>query len=139
MQETNLEVWRSAAVVTHAATMKVNIRQTARCVFVVAVSVALTACGGGSGAVAPISTPVTPPPSSTYTVGGTVTGLAGPGLVLQSNFGGNLAITASGSFTFGAQLVGGREYAVGITINPRRPLLSLAGSPMARESSDQRM
>jgi hypothetical protein len=60
----------------------------------------LTASGGrDSGAVTGVSS-VTAPLPAAYTVGGSVTGLAGSGLVLQSDFGGNLAISASGSFKF---------------------------------------
>ena len=42
----------------------------------------LTACGGGGGGGGT-------PPSPTYTIGGTVTGLTGTGLVLQNNSGGD--------------------------------------------------
>lgn len=41
-----------------------------------------------------------------YTVGGTVTGLSGSGLVLQDNGGNNLSITTSGSFTFSGSAIG---------------------------------
>ena len=64
--------------------MKANIHQTARCLLSAAALAALTACGGGGSG--PAST-VTPPPPATYTVGGTVTGLTGSGLVLQTNAG----------------------------------------------------
>jgi hypothetical protein len=51
MQEINSRICRPAAVLTRAATIKVKPRQAAHCAFVVAVSVALTACGGaGTGA-----------------------------------------------------------------------------------------
>lgn len=42
----------------------------------------LAACGGGGGA------------APTYTVGGTVSGLSGSGLVLRNNGGSDLTITA---------------------------------------------
>jgi len=77
----------------------------------------LGACGGGGGGSGPAST-VTPPPPATYTVGGTVTGLAGSGLVLNSVFGGDLAVSASGSFTFGTPLPDGSEYNVGVGNQP---------------------
>jgi len=35
-----------------------------------------------------------------YTIGGTVSGLLGTGLVLQDNGGNNLSVSANGSFTF---------------------------------------
>jgi hypothetical protein len=40
------------------------------------------------------------PPSSSYTIGGTVYGLSGAGLALQNNGSNNLTVSASGSFTF---------------------------------------
>jgi 6-phosphogluconolactonase len=105
--------------------MRTNMHQTARGVFSAAVLAAITACdGGGSGAVAPISTPVTPLPSATYTVGGTVTGLAGPGLVLEDSAGNitdDLAVSSSGSFTFGAKLGKGLEYGIGVKTQPLTP------------------
>ena len=42
-----------------------------------------------------------------YAVGGTITGLAGNGLVLQNNLGDNLSITADGTFTFAAKVASG--------------------------------
>jgi Galactose oxidase, central domain/Kelch motif len=53
-----------------------------------------------------------------YTVGGTVTGLTGTGLTLQDNGGDNLAVAASGSFTFSMQVAGGSPYAVTILTQP---------------------
>ena len=97
--------------------MKTSIRRMAQSACAAAVLAALTACGGGdSGSGVPF-TQVTP---GTYTVGGTVTGLAGPGLVLQSD-GGDLAVSASGSFTFGAQFIGGQAYAIGVETQPMSP------------------
>jgi 6-phosphogluconolactonase len=75
----------------------------------------LVACGGGGSG--PAST-VTPPPPAIYTVGGTVTGLAGPGLVLNSDFGGDLAVSASGSFTFSTRLPDGSTFNVGVQNQP---------------------
>jgi len=49
-----------------------------------------TGGGGGGGGTG----------SGSFTVGGTVTGLTGTGLVLQDNGGDNLAITGNGAFTF---------------------------------------
>jgi 6-phosphogluconolactonase (cycloisomerase 2 family) len=58
------------------------------------------------------------PPPATYTIGGTVTGLSGSGLVLGSDFGGELPISASGSFTFGTQLAVGSTFNVGVKTQP---------------------
>lgn len=48
------------------------------------------------------------PPTVFYTLGGSVTGLTGTGLVLQNNNGDNLAVAANGAFTF-ATSVGARD------------------------------
>jgi plastocyanin len=50
--------------------------------------------------------------TSTFTVGGTVSGLVGAGLVLLNNGGNNLAVTADGVFTFSSPLASGAAYAV---------------------------
>ena len=67
----------------------------------------MVGCGGGGDSGPP-----------TYTVGGTVTGLAGPGLVLFSDFGGDLAVSASGSFKFNTQLLSGSAFNVGVKTQP---------------------
>jgi 6-phosphogluconolactonase len=95
-----------------------------RCACAAAVLAALSACGGeDSGSVAPVA-PVIPGTPAKYTVGGTVTGLAGPGLVLE-NYVGNpvddLAISASGSFTFGVQLLSGAEYGIDVKTQSLTP------------------
>ncbi len=59
--------------------------------------------------------------SSTFTIGGTVTGLTGTGLVLQDNGGDNLTITASGSFTFATAIASGKPYIVTILTQPTTP------------------
>jgi N-acetylneuraminic acid mutarotase len=76
-------------------------------------SVAFVAgCGGG-----------TAPPSgagtATYTVGGSVSGLAaGTTLVLQNNGGDNLTVTANGTFTFATKLASGATYRVTLLTQP---------------------
>lgn len=57
----------------------------------------------------------------TYTIGGTVSGLAGSGLVLQQDGGDNLAISANGNFTFATPLFDGRPYAVTVFTQPSNP------------------
>ena len=54
----------------------------------------------------------------TYTVGGTVSGLTGTGLVLQDNGGNNLTVSASGSFTFGTAVASGAVYSVTVLTQP---------------------
>ncbi len=48
----------------------------------------------------------------TFTLGGTVTGLSGAGLVIQNNGGNNLAIATSGNFTFSPAIASGSVYSV---------------------------
>jgi len=81
----------------------------------------MVGCGGGGGT-GGASSPPPPPPINGYTVGGTVTGLAGSGLVLNSDFGGDLAVSASGSFTFGTRLPDGSTFNVGVKNQPTSSL-----------------
>jgi hypothetical protein len=57
-----------------------------------------------------------------YTIGGTVTGLTGSGLVLQDNLGDNLTITASGAFTFKTSIATGKTYSVTVLTQPTSPV-----------------
>ena len=75
----------------------------------------LAGCGGGGGG--PSS-----PPVPTYTIGGTITGLTGSGLVLQLNGGGNLPVSANATaFTFATQLASGAAYTVSVLTQPTNP------------------
>ncbi len=56
--------------------------------------------------------------SSTYTVGGSVTGSVGSGLVLQDNGGDNLPISGDGAFTFATALSNGSPYSVTVLSSP---------------------
>ena len=56
-----------------------------------------------------------------YTVGGTVSGLAGTGLVLQDNGGDNLTVSANGTFSFATPIASGATYAVTVLTNPASP------------------
>lgn len=79
-----------------------------------------TGCGGGGGGSTPTPEPPAPNPSS-YTVGGTVSGLSGTGLILQNNGGDNLAINASGPFTFATPIRQGNGYSVTVMTQPGSP------------------
>lgn len=57
----------------------------------------------------------------TYTVGGSVSGLVGSGLVLQNNAGDNLSIAANGSFTFATALADLSSYSVSVLTQPSTP------------------
>ena len=78
-------------------------------------TVALAACGGDNGTDDDVpggnSSPGGNNPS-TYTVGGTVSGLQGSGLVLQSTGGDDLPISADGAFVFATRVADGSAYAV---------------------------
>lgn len=76
--------------------------------------VTLAACGGGGGYGGGGG-------SVTYTIGGTVTGLAGSGLVLRNNGVGDLAVSADGAFTFATGLANGAAYAVTVMTQPSSP------------------
>ncbi len=59
--------------------------------------------------------------SVTYTIGGTVSGLSGKGLLLQNNSGDNLAVSANGSFTFATAIPSGSTYSVTVLAQPTGP------------------
>ncbi len=58
---------------------------------------------------------------NTFTVGGSVSGLEGSGLVLQNNGGDDLAVSADGSFTFATALADGSGYDVTVLSQPASP------------------
>jgi 6-phosphogluconolactonase (cycloisomerase 2 family) len=74
-------------------------------------AILLTACGGGGG-------DGSGPPHS---VGGTVSGLTGSGLVLLDNGADSLAISKSGTFTFATDVAGGAAYDVTVSTQPSNP------------------
>jgi hypothetical protein len=57
----------------------------------------------------------------TISIGGSVTGLDGTGLVLQDNGGNNLTVSANGSFTFSSLIVSGTSYNVTVLTQPSSP------------------
>jgi 6-phosphogluconolactonase len=89
--------------------MSLRSLRCARDTLMVVVGTLLVAsCGGGD------STPQ-------YTVGGTVSGVVGSGLVLQDNGGNDLAVAANGTFVFSAAVASGSAYAVTIKTEPTNP------------------
>jgi len=82
--------------------------------FVLLGTLVFTGCGGGTGT-------ITTPPPPTYTVGGSVSGLSGTGLVLQNNGGGNLSVNANGTFTFATPVTSGSPYKVAVFTQPSNP------------------
>lgn len=70
--------------------------------------VGLLGCIAGNGSVS----------SSGYTVGGSVSGLTGSGLVLQDNGSDNLSIDADGPFSFATPVRDGGTYDVSVLVQP---------------------
>ena len=71
---------------------------------------------GGDGTQNNSSGPVT------YTIGGTIAGLSGSGLVLQDNGGNNLSVSAGAtSFTFTTAIASGGAYSVKVLSQPSSP------------------
>jgi 6-phosphogluconolactonase (cycloisomerase 2 family) len=77
--------------------------------------------GAGTVGNANVATVAVACATSTFSVGGSVSGLAGTGLVLQMNGSGDLAFSASGSFTFASSLASGAAYAVTVLSQPTSP------------------
>ena len=59
--------------------------------------------------------------SSNFTVGGSVSGLTGSGLVVVLNGGSDLPIASDGSFTFATPLLSGSQYRVRVATQPVNP------------------
>ena len=94
--------------------------QTVRAVWIAAAIAGLAGCGESEPA-KPVANP-TPPPPVQRTVGGTVSGLAGSGLILQLNGANDLAVKVDGKFNFPKALVKGSAYSVTVKAAPAAPL-----------------
>jgi hypothetical protein len=80
---------------------------------------ALTGCDNSEKAAPPPPPPVPPP---ALTVGGSVSGLPGSGLVLQLNGANDLAVSANGRFKFPKSLPRGSGYTVTVKSSPSSPV-----------------
>ncbi len=58
----------------------------------------------------------------TYSIGGTVSGLSGSGLVLEDNSSDDLPVTANGVFTFATKISAGGTYIVTVKTQPSNPI-----------------
>lgn len=87
-------------------------RPIGTCFFAGFIVLILAGCGSTGG---------TAPPPQSFTIGGSVSGLVGSGLVLQNDGGDNLAVSANGSFIFAAPVTGGSAYAVTVFTQPSGP------------------
>lgn len=81
-------------------------------------SLGLTACSDESVFKSSDGNDDNPPQPATFTVGGTVVGLAASGLVLQNNGADDLAVSGPGPFTFDTRLASGSTYDVRIEKQP---------------------
>jgi hypothetical protein len=63
----------------------------------------------------------TTPANATFSVGGSVSGLLGTGLVLQNNGGDDFTVGADGTFTFPTKLAKGAAFLVSIKTQPSAP------------------
>lgn len=85
----------------------------------------LAACGGDNSG---NSSPPVTPPQTTFTVGGTVTGLAaGTTLTLLDNTSDSLSISTNGAFTFATALSANAVYAVTIKTQPTGQTCTASG------------
>jgi hypothetical protein len=94
--------------------MKSNLVQLVGGVILVSGGLLIAACSGGGSS----GGPPPPPPPPTYTVGGSVSGLQGAGLVLQDNLGNDLPVASSGNFVFTTAIAGGGAYSVTVKTQP---------------------
>jgi 6-phosphogluconolactonase len=69
----------------------------------------LAACSGGGGSAAQVF------------IGGTVSGLAGSGLVLTDNGSNHLGVSGNGSFTFASRVAVGSAYSIAVLTQPMQP------------------
>lgn len=76
--------------------------------------------GGGTGTVAgaDVGSVTVNCANQKFTVGGTVGGLFGPGLVLTNNGGDDVAVNANGTFAFATPVLGGTNYAIAVKTAP---------------------
>jgi len=84
----------------------------------------LAACGGsgGGGDGGSGAPPLPPQTPASYTIGGTISGLTGTGLVLRNNAGNDLSVAAtSGNFAFSTALATGAAYNVTVATQPTAP------------------
>jgi uncharacterized repeat protein (TIGR03803 family) len=86
--------------------------------FVTFIFLCALGCGGGEGSSS------SPPP--TFTIGGTVAGLAaGTSVILKNNGGDSLTVSANGSFTFSTAVVSSSAYNVTVGTQPLKQLCTI--------------
>lgn len=81
----------------------------------------IVACSNGRGSVDDAPAPPAPSAQDGFTIGGTVSGLVGSGLVLQNNGTGDLAVAADGAFSFPSKVATGTAYSIAVLSQPTSP------------------
>jgi hypothetical protein len=81
----------------------------------------LVACSNGRGSVEEAQQPPAQGAQDGFTIGGSVSGLVGSGLVLQNNGAGDLPVAADGTFTFTGRFATGTAYSVAVVSQPTSP------------------
>jgi trimeric autotransporter adhesin len=89
--------------------------------WVLVCALGLAACSNGRGSVDEPGDPGQQQAPPKVTIGGTVAGLAGSGLVLQNNGGDDLAVAANGAFSFRTAVDGGSPYNITVFAQPANP------------------
>lgn len=79
-----------------------------------------TITGAAGTATANVTSVMVTCSTGAFSVGGTVSGLAGSGLVLRNNGGDDLPIASNGSFTFASELASGSAFEVTVATQPTR-------------------
>lgn len=102
----------------HKELMMAKFMQAMQGVLMGAAMAGLAGCN--ESAKAPAPAPAAPPVP--ITVGGTVSGLPGSGLVLQLNGADDLAVSANGKFKFPKELIKGSAYTVTVKSSPSSPV-----------------
>ena len=106
-----MEIARGYRSIIALDVLRIPPRQSTRAANILTATALALLAGCGGGASAP----------SAYTVGGTLSGLAGSGLELQLNAGTSLAVSRAGSFTFPTALGSGAAYSVTVAVQPSSP------------------
>ncbi len=89
----------------------------------------LCTVSGGAGRVASADVAVTVScTTSTFSVGGTVIGLLGSGLILQNNLGDSVTVAQNGASTFNAKVASGASFSVSVLSQPGSPSQTCAVS-----------
>ena len=86
------------------------------------IGVVIAGLAGCSGSEKAAPAPAPAAPAAPLTVGGSVTGLSGNGLVIQLNGANDLAVSASGRFYFPKALTKGSAYSVTVKASPFSPV-----------------